>query len=106
MMLVPEAEREYGLNADHWREVFAAEGFASPTYKYGIRRPYTPAHGMGVLGYRLHRDSYPNADAIAARGLMVHVGHLRDVRTPDWFRETIARSVSNVDGLRRRFGLA
>lgn len=112
--LTAEAEAAYHLTADHWREIFAAEGFADDAnkYRYGVRRPYldatrhpewarmVPARDVEVSGRR-----FPRAGRIHRFGLMFHVRHLTDPATPEAIIESITKAVANIDGLRRHFGV-
>jgi dTDP-4-amino-4,6-dideoxygalactose transaminase len=42
--LTAEAHEEYGLGADQWHDILAAEGFATGQYPFGVRRCFRPAH--------------------------------------------------------------
>lgn len=109
MTLTPEAEAELGLDADQWRAVFAAEGFADDAngYKFGVRRPYPSADRDPKMGrYLLEPGEYPKADAIAERGLMFHLAHLLDQATPARVHATIWRTVADIARVRAHFGVA
>jgi predicted dehydrogenase/dTDP-4-amino-4,6-dideoxygalactose transaminase len=109
LMLTEEAERELGLTADNWREIFAAERLAwdATGYKYGVRRPYMTAHKYKPMARDLASPGkeFPNADAISRRGLMFHLAHLLDEATPERLVAIVERAVANAQALRKHFGV-
>jgi hypothetical protein len=108
-MLTQEAIAELGLNADQWREVFHANGWADDAdgYKFGVRRPYPSAHrDPKMRRYLDGAGDFPVTDAITERGLMFHLGHLLRENTPEWMQLTIDRTVADIAGVRRHFGIS
>jgi dTDP-4-amino-4,6-dideoxygalactose transaminase len=100
-----EGQAATGLEADHWQQILAAEGFAPPGYEYGLRRPYEPAHGHPQWRRVVPTGDFPRADRIVNRGLMLHVGHLGHRHTPRYLAEAVGRTLRHLGAVRAHLGV-